>query len=166
MPSASGWRTETRTTGLPARSIRSAAAAHHGSSTRRSRAARLHLRHQALLDGGVMRERAVAVEMILGDVEQDADPGIEARRQIDLVGGALDHMDAPGLRRLERQDRGADVAAELGVVAGALEQMRHQGGGGRFPVGARDDDEDRVGRAVAPLAAEQLDVADHLDIAA
>src|SRR3981189_132566 len=68
-------------------------------------AARLHLRHQALLDGGVVRERAGAVEMILGDVEQDADPGIEARRQIDLVGRALDHMGASGPGGLRRRER-------------------------------------------------------------
>ena len=40
--------------------------------------------------------RAVAVEMILGDVEQDADRRIERGRKIDLEGRALDDMHAPG----------------------------------------------------------------------
>ena len=44
-----------------------------------------------------------------------------------------------------------------------IEQMRDQRGRGRFAVGAGDRDERRVGRDAPPLAAEQLDVADHLD---
>ena len=44
----------------------------------------LHARDQPLLDRRVVRKRAVAVEMVLGDVEQDADRGIERGREIDL----------------------------------------------------------------------------------
>ncbi len=66
-------------------------------------------------------------------------------------------------RRLQRQDRGADIAAHLGVEAGTAHQMRDQRRGSRFAVGAGDGDERRVRRVAAPLAAEQLDVADHLD---
>ena len=68
-----------------------------------------------------------------------------------------------GARRLERQDRGADIAAELHVVARARREMRDQRGRGRLAVGAGDRDERRVGRVQPPLAAEQLDVADDLD---
>ena len=41
--------------------------------------------------------------------------------------------------------------------------MRGERRGGRLAVGAGDRDERRVGRGQAALAAEQLDVADHLD---
>ena len=71
-------------------------------------------------------------------------------------------MHASHPRRLQRQDRGADIAAHLGVVAGDLHQMRDQRGGGRLAVGAGDRDERRVRRVAASLAAEQFDVADHL----
>src|ERR1051325_1895783 len=72
-------------------------------------------------------------------------------------------MYAPGRWRLEREDRGADVAAELRVVVRAGEQMRDQCRGGRLAVGAGDRDERRVRRDAAALAAKQLDVADDLD---
>ena len=126
-------------------------------------AAILHARDQPLLDRRIVRERAVAVEVILGDVEQDADRRIERGREIDLERGALDDVHAPGRRRLEREDGGADVSAELRVVVRAREEMRDQRRGGRLAVGAGDRDERRVRRGAAPLAAEQLDVADHLD---
>src|SRR5215471_3193534 len=41
--------------------------------------------------------------------------------------------------------------------------MRNQGGRRRLAVGTGDRDERRFRRARAPLAAEQLDVADHFD---
>ena len=59
----------------------------------------------------------VAVEVILADVDEEADTRIERWRQIDLVGRALDHMGAVGAGRIEGQHRGADVAAQLGNAA-------------------------------------------------
>src|SRR3954462_4692696 len=44
----------------------------------------LHACDQPLLDRRVVRQRAVAVEVVLGDVEQDADRGIERGAKIDL----------------------------------------------------------------------------------
>ena len=73
-------------------------------------------------------------------------------------------MQPLGLRRLQRQDRRADVAAHLYVPAGRAEEMGGQGRRGRLTVGARDGDERRVRRDGAPLAAEKLDIADDLDI--
>ena len=110
-----------------------------------------------------MFQRAVAIDMVFADIEQDADGGIERRRQIDLVRRHLDHVDAPHARRLQRQDRGADIAAHLGVVAGDPHQMRDQRRGGGFAVGAGDRDERRIRRMTAALAAKQFDIADHLD---
>src|SRR6267142_6121196 len=107
-------------------------------------AAVLHARDQALLDGGVVRQRPVAIEVILGDVEQDPDRGIERRRKVDLVGRDFDHVYASDARRLEREDGGADIAAELNVMAGAGEEMRAERRRGRFPVGAGDGDERRL----------------------
>ena len=103
------------------------------------------------------------VEMILGDVEKNADRRIERRREIDLIGRAFDHVRAAFVQRLERQDRGPDIAAHLGVVPGRAQEVRGQRGGGRLAVGAGDGDERRRRCDQAPLAAEQLDVADNLD---
>ena len=72
-------------------------------------------------------------------------------------------MGAAGLRRLERQDRGADIAAELCGRAGGFEQVGDQRGGSGFSVGPGNGDERGVGRMQPPFAAKQLDVADHLN---
>ena len=66
-------------------------------------------------------------------------------------------------RRRQRQDRGADIAAELRVHARRRGEVRDQRRCRRFAVGAGDGDERRAGRALCPLAAEQFDIADHLD---
>ena len=60
-------------------------------------------------------------------------------------------MRASRRRRLEREDRGADIAAQLGLVPGAFEQMRDQRRGGRLAVGAGDGDEHRVGGDFHPI---------------
>ena len=58
--------------------------------------------NQALLDAGIVLYRAVTIEMIRRQVEQDARRGIERRREVNLVGGALDDIVALRLRRNER----------------------------------------------------------------
>ena len=124
----------------------------------------LHAGDQPLLDRRVVRERAVAVEVVLADVDQDADRRIERRRKIDLIGRALDHVHASGARRLEREDRGADIAAELGVVAGArAADARSSAVVVDLPLVPVIATNGALRRVAAPLAAEQLDVADHLD---
>ena len=65
--------------------------------------------------------------------------------------------------RLQRQDRGADIAADLRVHAGRGHKVPDQSRGGRFAVGAGNGDERRIGRAMRALAAEQLDIADDFD---
>ena len=42
--------------------------------------------NQALLHGGIIFQRAVAIEMIFRDVEQNANRRIERRREVDLIG--------------------------------------------------------------------------------
>ena len=44
------------------------------------------------------------------------EPRRDQRREIDLEGRALDHVIAVHRRRLERQDRGTDIAAELNEI--------------------------------------------------
>src|SRR2546421_76594 len=82
--------------------------------------------------------RAVPVEMIGADIEQDADRRIERRREVDLVGRALDYVRMPAARRLEREDRGADIAAALGLMAGARQDVGEECRGGGLAVGAGD----------------------------
>ena len=110
-----------------------------------------------------MFDGAVTIDVVFADIEQNADGGIERGREVDLVGRHLDDVDAARARRLQRQDRGADIAAHLGVVAGNLCEMSDQRCRGRLAVGAGDRNERRVRRVAATFAAEQLDVADHLD---
>ena len=89
-------------------------------------ALRLHAGDQTLLHSGIVFERAVAIDVVFADIEQDADARIERRRKIDLVRRHLDNVYPPDARRLQRQDRGADVAAHLRVVTGDAHQMRDQ----------------------------------------
>ena len=49
---------------------------------------------QPLLDRGIVLHGAVPLQVILGEVQQHADGRIERRREIDLIGRALDDMDA------------------------------------------------------------------------
>src|SRR5205814_8318309 len=114
-------------------------------------AAALDARREALLDRRVVLDRAVPVEMIGADIEQDADRRIERRREVDLVGRALDYVRMPAARRLEREDRGADIAAALGLMAGARQDVGEECRGGGLAVGAGDRNERGVRRAGAAL---------------
>ena len=120
---------------------------------------------RSLIDGVVLHG-AVAVEMIGRQIEQDAGGRIDRRRQVDLVGRALDHVEALGRRRIERHDGAADIAAHLRVAAGRLDDVGGQRRRRRFAVGAGDGDERRARGAARALAREQLDVADDLDAGA
>ena len=127
-----------------------------------------HAGDEALLDRRVVLHGAVAIEMIFAEIDQDADRGIERRREIDLIGRALDdvnahRLDPAGARRRQRQDRGADIAAKLRVHCGRSREMGDERRRRRFAVGAGDGDEGRMRRQASALAAKQLDVADHFD---
>ena len=62
-------------------------------------------------------------------------------------------MRESGARRIEREDRGADIAAELRLAVGRHQQMGDQRRRGRFTIGTGDGDERRIGRKPAPLPA-------------
>jgi hypothetical protein len=115
---------------------------------------------EALLDRRVAGKVAMPVEMVRGDVDEEADARRERGREIDLIGRALNDMRPPGRRRRQVEHRHADVAAHGHVAASLLQHMGDQRGGGRFAVGAGDGDERRIGRSRAALAGEELDVAD------
>src|SRR3569623_2148078 len=80
-------------------------------------AATLHADDEALLHFGIILDAAVAIDVIFRDVEQYADARIERWREIDLVGRHLNDMDPPRRGRLQRQARGADIAAHLHIVS-------------------------------------------------
>ena len=128
-----------------------------------------HAGDEALLDRRVVLHGAVAIEMIFAEIDQDADRGIERRREIDLIGRALDDVNAHRLDSqarggIQRQDRGADIAAKLRVQAGRSRA--------RWATSAVVVDLPLVpvmatkgasARKLRALAAEQLDVADHFE---
>ena len=72
-------------------------------------------------------------------------------------------MHAFHMRRRQRENRGADIAANLAIVTSALHDVGHQCGCRRFAVGSGDGDKGRPRRLAAPLATKQLDIADHFD---
>ena len=63
----------------------------------------LHPSDQPLLHGSVVAQCPVPVEMVLADIDENTNRGIERRRQIDLIGRRFDHVDAPGARRVEAE---------------------------------------------------------------
>ncbi len=144
------------------RAIRSRGAERIVNADNRGAAAR-HAHDKALFHLGVVLDAAVTVDVILGDIEQDTNARMQRGRQVDLIRRHFDHMDAVRRWRLQRQDRSADIAAHLGIESGLAHQMRDQRRGSGFAVGAGDGDERRARRGAQPLAAEQFDVADHLD---
>ena len=101
--------------------------------------------------------------MVFRHVEQNADGWASARARDRSDRTTLPARRRAGSEGFERQHRHADIAAHLGVAAGALDQMRDQRGGGRFAVGAGDGDERALRAGFRALAAEQFDVADDLD---
>ena len=117
---------------------------------------------QARLGGRIGFERAMAVEMVGRDVEQDGDVAIEAEGQVDLVAAEFEDINAVFRERLLRQDGQADVAAEAGVAAGVGENMVDESGGGGFAVGAGDAD-DLVRRQAGARLRKEFDVADDGD---
>ena len=118
---------------------------------------------EPLLDRCVIFDCPVTIDMVRRDVDQHADRRRQRGREIDLERRAFDDVNALVRRRLEVENRHADVAAELNVAAGLAQDMRDQRRGRRFAVRAGDGDEGRSPGARFAFAAEQFDVADDLD---
>ncbi len=120
--------------------------------------------HQPLLDRGVILHRPVPIKMIGRDVEQCADARIERRRKIDLERRTFDHMEARQGRRLERENRRADIAAHGDIHSGGLQHMRDKRRRRRFAVGSGNRDKGRARCQLGPLTTKKLDVANDFDI--
>src|SRR5262249_50183946 len=108
----------------------------------------------------------MTIEVVFTEIDQDSDRWVERRSEVDLIRRAFDDVHAIKLRRRQREDGGADIAAKLRVHPGRGRQMRDQRGRGRFAVSTGDGDEWSAWRVLPALAAEQFDVSDHLDIRA
>jgi hypothetical protein len=87
--------------------------------------------------------------------------GPEARHQIDLEGRQLQHIDAVLDRLAQQEHRLADIAADIAVTAGRLEQMAGERRRRRFAVGAGDRHE--LGATARELALKDFRVADDFD---
>ena len=101
--------------------------------------------------------------MVGRQVDEQADAGLQRRREVDLERRALQDMDAARRRRFKVERRHADIAAELHVAPGLAQHVGDQRRRRRFAVGAGDGDERRLGRAAPRARGEQLDIADHFD---
>ena len=108
--------------------------------------------------GGVAFHTAMAVQVVGADVEQYGDIEGDGVHQLELVGRQLQHVGAVAPEGLQRQRRGAEVAADRHRAAGAPENVADQRHGGRFAVGAGHPDV----ACIALGAGEQLDVRDDL----
>ncbi len=168
MPPVSFRFTETRTTRLPALSSRSAISLHQSSSTPTIAVPLVrHAGDQPLLHCRVIFHRAVAVEMILAEIDQDADRRIERRREIDLIGRAFDDVNA---QRLTAASGGCSDRIAVPILPPSCASMPADLT--RCAISAVVVDLPLVpvmatngaaGRVARPLAAEQLDIADDLD---
>jgi hypothetical protein len=103
-------------------------------------------------------EAAVAIEMVGADVEEDGDVEADRQGEVELIGRQLQHVGPVRAQRFQRQGRGADVAADLRLEPGGLQDVPDQCRGGGLAVGAGDADEARF----AAGAGQELDVADDL----
>ena len=113
---------------------------------------------------GVVLHRAVAVEMIGREVEQDPTVASRRGRQVDLVATSI-RARRRGSRRAARAT--GSRCRYCRPSARRCRPLRRmwcdQRRGGRLAVGAGDADERRVRRKRCAARGEQLDVADHLD---
>ena len=106
---------------------------------------RLRILEDRLLHGGVVFEAAVPVDVVRRDVEQDRGVGVEARRQVELEAGELDHVMAAIREGRQIEHRLADIAAKHRVDADRGKHVMRERGGGGFAVRAGDGNHLRGG---------------------
>src|SRR5262249_28663407 len=106
---------------------------------------------------GVILKRGVAVEVIFGDVEQDADARRDGRQALELEARHLEY----GGVELETHgfcSRRTEVAANEHALLCGFEQSSEQRRGRAFAVGAADEE-----LRSADVRARQPELADHGD---
>ena len=117
------------------------------------------------LGRGVLVEIDVAIEMIIGDVEDRGRRRIQGLRGLQLKTGKLQHPDPRqgiGVLRIHkgRQGRRGNIAGDADGLARGAQQMPRQCGGGGLAIGAGDR-QHRHGTKATQRLGEQLDLADH-----
>src|SRR5215472_11206120 len=124
------------------------------------------LAHQTLFDGGIVLHRAVTINMVGRQIEQQCFVGRERWSEIDLKGRDLQHIDGFRVWRIECKYRLAYVAADLSVEPASPQNVSDQRGRRRLSVGPRNGDDRRVASlaAIRPdLAGEEFKIADDRD---
>ena len=127
----------------------------------RQRLTILRLKNPAL-GGDIALHPAVAVQMVRRHIGQDRHIRREARRQVQLIGRHLDHIDRIRRRLRQGQHPDADIAADVDAEARLLQHPTDQGRGRRLAVGAGDGDHARplTLRQGGQRPREQLHIAD------
>uniref|UniRef100_A0A0N5A0A1 Transposase n=1 Tax=Parastrongyloides trichosuri TaxID=131310 RepID=A0A0N5A0A1_PARTI len=127
----------------------------------RQRLIALRLENPAL-GGDIAFHPAVAVQMVRRHIGQDRHVRREARRQIQLIGRHLDHIDRIRRRLRQGQNPDADIAADVDAEARPFQHPADQGRGRRLAVGAGDGDHARPlpRRQGGQRPREQLHIAD------
>ena len=80
-----------------------------------------------LLGKGIRSKRAMPIDMIRSDVEQDTDVGAKFSGQIKLEAGKLKHRAIVNLRRNEKiKQRRSDIAADKWMFSRGLQQRPYE----------------------------------------
>ena len=112
----------------------------------------------SVLGRAVVRERLVAIHVVGRQVQHHRHRRAELLDGFELVARKLDHGPAVLARRLDQRDeRRADIAADLDGQPRAPQKLADERRGGRLPVRARDADDSALEEAP-----RQFDLADHL----
>lgn len=119
--------------------------------------------NKPFLDVGIVLHRAMPVEMIGSEVEKNAGSRIDRGCQVNLVGRALNNVEALRLRRIEAQYRRTDIAAKLRIATSRFQNMCDQRRGGRLAVGPGNRNEGAIRRVGTTFSDKELDIADDLD---
>ncbi len=114
----------------------------------------------------VLVEIDVAIEMVVGDVEDGRRRRIQRPGGLQLKTGKLQHPDLRqriGILRIHqgRQGRRRNIAGNADGLARGAQQMAGQRGGGGLAVGAGDGQHRNIPAQTAQRLGKQFDLADH-----
>ena len=131
---------------------RSVADAHRVVGIEHGEVAGLLRLEQPSFGGGVVLERVVPVQMILRDVQRQADVRAKFRDGLQLKTGKFQHIPAVRARSFDHGGhRRPDVAAHLHRQAGVAQNVADQAGGGGFAVGSGDADGPALAETARPV---------------